>query len=114
MPPGTPTPSLSLSGIEVYDASSDANGNAATCSAASMTVSPGSGQSTLTYSVPRSWLSDPARVYPVTIDPSVTLNPTAGDHPYCDTFVNSSPGTGSHGTGYRAALRRQRDQRLLP
>ena len=96
--PGDPYPIFTLSGISVYDSSSDASGNPATCTAATMAVSPGSGQSTLTYSVPQSWLSDAARVYPVTIDPTITLNPAAGDNPYCDTFINSSPGTGSHGT----------------
>ena len=95
--PGNPKAIFALSGIDVYDTSSDANGNAAVCSAATMAVSPGNGGSTLTYTVPRSWLSDPARVYPVTIDPTITLNPTAGDNPYCDTFINSNPGTSSHG-----------------
>ncbi len=88
--PGDPTPIYLLSGLSVYDAAG------VPCSAATMTVSPGSGQSTLTYAVPRSWLSDSARVWPVTLDPSVTLNPNTGNTSYADTYVDSAGGT--HGT----------------
>ena len=46
----------------------------ATCAGATMTVVPGKDESTITYTVPESWLSDPARKYPVTIDPSVSTS----------------------------------------
>ena len=95
--PGDPNPIFGLSGIDVYDSSRDQYGNAAVCSAATMAVSPGNGQSTLTYSVPRSWLSDPARVYPVTIDPVIFLFPYAGDNDPSDTFVNDTPPSDTHG-----------------
>ena len=96
MPPAIPPPSFLLSGISVCDASKDAYGNPAICPAATMAVTPGADQSTLTYSVPRSWLADPARVYPVTIDPTVTLNPNTGNSSYADTYVGSNGG--AHGT----------------
>jgi hypothetical protein len=98
--PGNPDPIFNLSGINVTDASADAQGNPAACAAAAMSVSPGNGQSTLTYTVPRSWLADPARVYPVTIDPTITRQPPTGDSSptYCDTFVNDTPPSGTHGT----------------
>ena len=105
---GHPCPIFILSGISVYDASRDANGNPATCSTATMSVSPASGRSTLTYAVPRSWLADSARIYPVTIDPSITLNPNPGNNPNCDTRVTSGYPDSSNGasaylaTGYNA------------
>ena len=71
-----------------------------------MTVVPGSAQSTITYTIPGAWLTDPARVFPVTIDPSV-LSLSATDtyisdgHP--DTCYGSSPtlliGMYRHGGG---------------
>ena len=68
------------------------------CRAAAMTVAPGTDASTLTYTVPRSWLTDPTRVFPVTIDPSVTLNPNAGNTTFADTYVGSSGGTNGTAT----------------
>ena len=95
--PGNPNPIYALSGINVYDASSDGSGDAV-CSAATMAVSPGNGQSTLTYTIPRSWLSDPARVFPVTINPTLTLYTNAGNTSYCDTFVSLNSPDNAHGT----------------
>jgi hypothetical protein len=98
--PGDPVAIFFLSGITVTDSSTDAYGNPVGCAAAAMTVTPGSGQSTLTYSVPSSWLSDPARVYPVTIDPTLTKNPLTGNsgNPYGDTTVSSGNPGNAHGT----------------
>ena len=98
--PGNPVPIFFLSGITVTDSALDAYGAPVGCAAAAMTVVPGSDSSTLTYTVPRSWLADPARVYPVTIDPTLTRNPYSGDSgdPYGDTIVSSGNPTSSHGT----------------
>jgi RHS repeat-associated protein len=91
-------PLLLLSDIEVFDASRDEAGQPAFCGAARMVVAAGEDASTLTYVVPRTWLDDPARVYPVQIDPTVYLNPQAGNQPsYCDTWIESARPTGSHG-----------------
>ena len=56
--PGNPVAIFFLSGMTVTDSALDAYGNPVGCAAATMTVTPGSGSSTLTYTVPRSWLSD--------------------------------------------------------
>ena len=93
----TPCPLFFLSGISVYDASHRCQRQPGDLPGATMSVVPGNGRSTLTYSVPRSWLADPARVYPVTIDPAVTLNPTPGDNAYCDTWIDSGNPGSSHG-----------------
>ena len=94
--PGDPVAVFELSGITVHDSAADAFGSPAFCGAAAMTVAAGTDSSTLTYTVPASWLADKARVFPVTIDPAITLNPNAGNTTYADTYVGSNGGT--HGT----------------
>lgn len=112
--PGKPRPVFLLSPISVSDASSDATGMPAICGAATMTVKPGAGSSTLTYTVPQSWLADSARVYPVTIDPQLILNPNQGDTTNCDTWVESNNPDNSHGpsgslaSGYTTAYHNTR------
>ena len=93
--PGTDTALMTLTDLLVYDSSKDASGSPAFCAGATMTVNPGSDASTLTYTVPRSWLDSPARAYPVTIDPMAFFTTWA---PSIDTSVYSAqPGT-SYGT----------------
>ena len=75
--PGSELPLFLIGAVNACDSSLDEAGEPAWCDAASMTVSPGDGASTITYRVPRAWLSDPARVWPVKIDPSLgTRAPT--------------------------------------
>ena len=68
----------------VSDSSQDELGNPAYCPGATMTVTPAVGGSYVTYSVPRGWLNEQARVWPVKIDPSVTLCTNA------DTYISSA------------------------
>ena len=97
--PGNPVAIFFLSGITVTDSATDTYGNPVSCPDAAMTVVPGSGSSTLTYTVPRAWLSATARVWPVTIDPTLTKNPVTGNStPYGDTIVSSGNPGNSHGT----------------
>lgn len=110
--PGADSPLMVLSDILVSDSSKDANGMPAICGGATMSVTPGSDASTLTYTVPRSWLSDSARVYPVRIDPMAyftTWNPNTNTSVYSAT-PTTSYGTsnqltvGYNGTGYWRSL----------
>ena len=99
--PADPSPVFVLSGLRVYDASG------APCGAATMTASPGAGQSSLTYTLPHAWLAAAARRYPVTIDPTLTLNPGAATASYGDTYVGSNGGSHASATsllcGYDSA-----------
>jgi YD repeat-containing protein len=96
--PGTQKPLFGLSDIAVYDSSKNAEGCPAWCSAATMTVKPGVDTSIVTFTVPRSWLADPARVFPVTIDPTYQDWTSSGNVWNADTYVGSgSPGS-SHAT----------------
>jgi RHS repeat-associated protein len=85
---GARQPVLRLGAIGVHDAAADEAGLPAWCDAAQMTVTPGEGESIVTYSVPRKWLEDAARIWPVTIDPEFsTRNPT-------DIYISAGhPGT---------------------
>lgn len=68
--PGAPEPDVSLGGFAVFDSSRDAQNEPAPCLDAAMVVTPTANGARLTYAVPRAWLDDPARVYPVMIDPT--------------------------------------------
>ena len=85
-------PQLILGGLDVFDSSKDAAGFPACADGATMTVTPGKDESTITYTVPSAWLSDPARIFPVMIDPTVTQPATA------DTFITSGYPTTSYGS----------------
>jgi len=85
-------PLFVLSDLCVFDSARQP----AFCGEAAMGVNPGKGKSSLTYRLPRRWLSDPARVFPVIIDPTLTRRTAAGNSGYCDTCV-SSQGGDSHG-----------------
>jgi len=75
-------PAFEVGPLTVFDSSSDEGGMPAFCDAANVTVEPGKGASTITYRVPLEWLTDPARVYPVLLDPQLfTRNPT-------DTYIS--------------------------
>jgi YD repeat-containing protein len=97
-----PYPLFALENLEVYDSSQDANGDPVYCPSAVMTVDPGADESTVTYTVPSDWLSDPARVFPVTIDPTVTLSKASGAAP--DTWISSGYPGNSYGTDYQAPI----------
>ena len=85
---GREEPTFTLGAINVCDASADEAGEPAWCDGAKMSVTPGEGESTVTYTVPRAWLADPARVWPVTIDPTLTSRAPE------DTYISSGhPGT---------------------
>jgi RHS repeat-associated protein len=76
-------PALLLGAVNAHDSSSDEGGEPAWCDAAKLSVAPGKGESTLTVSVPRAWLDEKARVYPVKIDPQLfTRAPT-------DAYISS-------------------------
>lgn len=79
--PGKAKPLFLIGAVNASDSSQDEAGEPAWCDAAAMTVDPGEGTSTITYSVPCSWLEAPDRVWPVKIDPNLfTRNPT-------DTYI---------------------------
>jgi YD repeat-containing protein len=90
--PGADKPKLVLSSILVFDSSLDVSNDHAYCPDAQMTVKPGVGGSYITYSVPKSWLTDPARVFPVQVDP--TLNAPG----LADTFIAKTSPTTSYGS----------------
>ena len=85
---GAKMPAYEIGALTVYDSSADESGVPAFCDGARMVVTPSPGASTVSYVIPRSWLTDPARVWPVTVDPNLfTRNPT-------DTYISEGyPGT---------------------
>lgn len=79
--------------LKVYDSATDAEGlPSSVCTSATMTAVSAPGGAYVTYSVPRGWLDDPARVYPVSVDP------TYGFGVSVDTFASSGQTT----TKYRS------------
>ena len=86
-----PDPVFVIGSLQVYDSSTDAYNMPAMCPGATMTVVPGQDESTITYTVPESWLSDPARKYPVTIDPSVSTS--SADTYTCEQYPNNAYGS---------------------
>jgi len=81
-------PAFEVGPLTVFDSSSDEGEMPAFCEGAQMTIEPGKGASTITYVVPEKWLRDPARIFPVMVDPQLfTRNPT-------DTYISAGyPGT---------------------
>jgi len=89
---GAREPAYLLGAFNVCDSSADEAGEPAWCDGAEMKVDPDKGQSTITYSLPRAWLEDAARVYPVKIDPSfATRSPT-------DIYISSGHPGVAYGT----------------
>lgn len=82
------TPELRLGELVVTDA-------AGVCaSGASMTVTANSTGALITYSIPRAWLDDPARSFPVEVDPTMEYVQT---NAVADTFVSSEFPTSTSG-----------------
>jgi RHS repeat-associated protein len=80
--------------LVVFDATVDAAGQpASVCTSASVSVAPAEGGVDVTYNVPRSWLDDPARVYPVKVDPQTVFSGTAET---CDTYYSSGYATAAY------------------
>ncbi len=90
--PGAGRPSLVLGALNVCDSSKDDDNLPAYCDDARMTVLSGVGQSTVTYTIPSAWLSDPARVFPVTVDPSLFTQGAT------DTYVSEGYPTTAYGS----------------
>lgn len=79
---GARRPSFTLGALTVFDSSRDEGDEPAYCDGARMRVTPGAETSEVRYVIPRGWLDDPARVWPITVDPSLfTRNPT-------DTYIS--------------------------
>ncbi len=87
--PGEITPALVLGDLLVYDSSIDETGSPAVAGGAEMTLEVGKDQSTATITVPKEWLTDPSRVFPVVIDPTVTRY-AAGDTYISSLYPNTS------------------------
>jgi hypothetical protein len=88
-------PIMTLGGLEVSDSSLNAMNSPTYCTGATMKVTPGKDQSTITITVPQSWLSDPTRKYPVMVDPDVS---TVSQWPAFDTWVGSAAPYTAHST----------------
>ncbi|MBE0417740.1 MAG: DNRLRE domain-containing protein, partial [Coriobacteriia bacterium] len=85
---------LDIGGLTVFDSSiAGPDGAPAYCADAVMEVEPVAGGARVTYRVDPDWLADPARVFPVMVDPTLTL--AAGR----DTYIASATPT----TSYSAA-----------
>lgn len=89
---GSPS-GLALSRLLVTDSSLDSEGRAAVCEDAVMTVESVPGGLIVDYSIPESWMRDPARVFPVLVDPTIT-SATA-------TYVDQYTPGASYGTSTR-------------
>ena len=90
--PGAPKPVFVVGNMTTCDSSLDAADEPAWCEGARMTVTPGENASTISYFLPREWMNDPARVYPLKIDPTLG-NPVAED-----TYLSAGYPTQSFGS----------------
>jgi PKD repeat protein len=91
---GESVPTLDLGALTVSDSKNGVEDGVA-CPDATMTVADaGDGTARVTYEFSRAWLSDPARVFPVRVDPTVTIS---GTGPTDDTYVTSASPTSVHG-----------------
>ena len=99
-------PVLVMGGLTVFDSSLNEIGDPAFCADATMEVTPGTDQSTVTITVPQKWLADSTRTFPVMIDPSFTFNSSSAD-----TYVATNPAGTSYGSlnfmsvGYSQSVR---------
>ena len=89
--PRSGAPVAALGALTVFDSSKNAAGDPAYCGGATMEAAAVGEVVVVSYSLPREWLDDPARVYPVVVDPSIT--PVASR----DTFVSSKYTTTPYG-----------------
>jgi RHS repeat-associated protein len=90
--PGAKKTVFVVGSMSACDSSRDAIDEPAWCEGAAMTVVPGKGASTITYYVPREWMNDPARVYPVKVDPDL------GNGDTLDTYLSEGLPTQSFGS----------------
>jgi hypothetical protein len=81
--------------LTVFDSPVDETADPAFSPDATLQVTPGEGASTLTITVPETWMSDPARVFPVKVDPYVGLTSTA-DTWVTDYYPNEAYGSYDH------------------
>ncbi len=89
---GAHRPSFTLGALTVFDSSRDEGDEPAYCDGARMQVTPGAETSEVRYVIPRGWLDDPARVWPITVDPSLfTRNPT-------DTYISKGYPSTAYGS----------------
>lgn len=79
--------------LSVFDSSAGSVAPGSLCTSATMSVTSAAGGAYVTYRVPRSWMDDPARVYPVQVDPQIIYG---GDNVACDTFVAQGDPNGAH------------------
>ncbi len=85
---------LELGELIVFDSGPEAAGGPAYCPDATMTVNTAAdGSAVVTYDVSRAWLSDPARVFPVKVDPTIT-----GAANTIDTYLTSAEPDATHGS----------------
>jgi len=91
---GEKAPVFVLGDLVVFDSSRSKAGEPAECAAATMAVAAAKGGSYVTYTVPRPWLAAPERVFPVTVDPTITLGQSVCD----DTYVSSAYPSTSYGS----------------
>jgi len=85
-------PVFTIGTLSVFDSSVSETGEHAYCADARMEVVPTESGALITYTIPREWLNDPARVFPVMVDPTLTTGANA------DTFVSSGAPTSSFGS----------------
>ena len=92
--PGETERTLDVGGLCVWDDSKDELGDPEYCDEATMRVEAvGDEEAIVTYTVPREWLDAEERVFPVTIDPSLTMYrdiDTYVSQYYANTNYNSS------------------------
>jgi len=81
--PGSGEVVYTLSDLIIFDSSRNKADEPAFCKDAEMTVVPIKDALLVTYSFSREWLRDPARVFPVQVDPGLTKGAS-------DTFVSSA------------------------
>jgi RHS repeat-associated protein len=72
-PEGSDSPAIGMGSLAVWDSSVDSEGAPARCSQAQMRVTPTKTGATVTYRLPDEWLRAPERVFPVYVDPSLTV-----------------------------------------
>jgi RHS repeat-associated protein len=83
--------------LSVFDSASGSgtDDQGAVCEDANMKITPAEGGAYVSYSVSRKWLDDPARVYPVQVDPQIIFG---GSDVSVDTFVASNYPSSSFGS----------------
>jgi RHS repeat-associated protein len=85
---GSFKPVLALGALTVADSATETS----VCAGARMSVNPGQGSALITVSLPATWLADPARVFPVNVDPSVYAADNA------DTWISQENPSTNYGS----------------